>query len=133
MILFMVKFMRIFICSSMKVSLIILHLFEGSISLSMASSKSPGLGMPRWTTFFSHKDLKDANMILMCNFQHLDDSIQKIVLYVYDHLIIVSCISDIGSIECSLHNAFSMTDLGLLKRFLGLEIEKCDVGTKVKQ
>ena len=26
----------------------------------------PGLGMPRWTTFFYHKALKDENMILMC-------------------------------------------------------------------
>ena len=65
-ILFMVTFMRIFICRLINVSFMILHLFAYWISLSMASSKLPELGMPRWTTLFSHKALKDANMILMC-------------------------------------------------------------------
>ena len=71
----------------------------------------------------------DPNVYL----QHLYGSIQIIVLYVDDHLITGSCIADIASIKSSLHNAFSMTNLGLLKQFLGLEIEQYDVGTKLSQ
>ena len=54
-----------------------------------------------------------------------------ILLYVDDILITGICIADIGSVKSSLHNVFSMTGLGLLKQFLGFEIEKYDVGTKV--
>ena len=61
--------------------------------------------------------------------RYLDDSIQIIVLYVDNISITESCIVDIGSIKSSFHNVFSMTNLGLLKQFLGLEIEKYDVGT----
>ena len=32
-----------------------------------------------------------------------------------------------------MHSEFSMTDLGLLKQFLGLEIEKSEVGIKVSK
>ena len=71
----------------------------------------------------------DPNVYL----QHLDDSIKIIVLYVDDLLITGSCIADIGSIKSSLNNAFSMTDLGLLKQFLGLEIEQYYACTKVSQ
>ena len=53
--------------------------------------------------------------------KHLDDSIQILLLYFEDILITGSCISNIGSIKSSLHNAFSLTNLGLLKQFLGLE------------
>ena len=63
-------------------------------------------------------------------FQHLDEYIQICFLYVDDIFIIGSCISEIGSIKHSLHNAFSMTNLGLLKQFLGLEIEQSDAGIK---
>ena len=87
--------------------------------------------MLRWTTFFSHKDLKDENMILMCIWR-----IRWIYsdIYVEDILITESCIADIGSIKSSLHNVFSMTDdLGLLKHIFGLEIEKFDEGIKVIQ
>ena len=54
-------------------------------------------------------------------------------MYFVDISITRSCIADIGSIKSSLHNEFSMTDLGLLKQFLGLEIENYDAGTKVIQ
>ena len=69
----------------------------------------------------------DPNVYL----QNLDESIQIIVLYVDDILITGSFIVDICSIRSSLHSVFSMTDLGLLKQFLGLEIEKYDAGIKV--
>ena len=71
----------------------------------------------------------DPNVCL----QHAGDLFQVIVLYVDDFLIIGSCIDDIGSIKSSLHSDFSMTDLGLLKQFLGLEIKKYDAGIKVSQ
>ena len=66
-------------------------------------------------------------------FKHLYDYIQIIVLYVDNILITRICIADIGSINSSFHNVFSMTDLGLLKQFLGLEIEKYDAKIKVSQ
>ena len=71
----------------------------------------------------------DPNVYL----NNLDDSLTIIVLYVDDILIIGSFIGDIGSINSSLHNVFSMNDLGLLKQFLGLEIEKFDTCTKFIQ
>ena len=64
---------------------------------------------------------------------NLDEYIQIIVLYVNFIFITISCIVYIGSIKSSLHNAFSMTGLGLLKQFLGLEIEQSDVGNKFSQ
>ena len=47
-----------------------------------------------------------------------------IVLYFYDLLITASIVSSISAIKIALHNAFEMSDLGLLKQFLGLEIEQ---------
>ena len=49
---------------------------------------------------------------------------QVIVLYFYDILIIGIFTNLIGQIKSSLHSEFAMTDLGLLRLFLGLEIEK---------
>ena len=66
-------------------------------------------------------------------FKNLYDSIHMKLLYFDDHFITGIFISHIGSIKSSLHNAFSMTDLGLLKQFLGLEIEKYDAWIKVIQ
>ena len=47
-----------------------------------------------------------------------------IVLYVDDILIIGSTLSSISFIKTTLHDAFKMSDLGLLKQFLGLEISQ---------
>ena len=65
--------------------------------------------------------------------QNIGDSLKVIVFYVDDILITGSCIDDIRSIKSSLHSDFSITGLGLLKQFLGLEIEKSDVGARVSQ
>ena len=65
--------------------------------------------------------------------QNLYDSIQIIFLYVDDILITINCIVYIDSIKSLLHNAFSITNLGLLKQFIGLEIEQSDAGTMVIQ
>ena len=48
-------------------------------------------------------------------------------------MIIGSCTKEIGLIKSSLHSEFSMTDLGLLKQFLGLEIEQSEAGIKISQ
>ena len=79
------------------------------------------LGFERWKY--------DPNVYL----QNLGDSLQVIVLYFDDILITGICMFDIGSIKSSLHIVFSMTDLALLKQFLGLEIEQYDASTKAIQ
>ena len=55
------------------------------------------------------------------------------MLYVDEILITGSCTKEIGSIKSSLNNEFFMNDLGLLRQFLGLEIEKYEEGIKFIQ
>ena len=55
------------------------------------------------------------------------------MLYIDELLITRICTNDIGSIKSSLHSESSMDDLGLLKQFLGLEIEKYDARIKVRK
>ena len=71
----------------------------------------------------------DPNVYL----QKHDDNFIIIVLYVDDLLITGSTIASILAIKTALHNAFEMIDLGLLKQFLGLEIEKNYDGIMVTQ
>ena len=78
----------------------------------MDSSNPPGLGFTRCKS--------DPNVYLQQN----DVNLQVIVLYVDDILITGSCTNLIGQIKSSLHNEFAMTDLGLLRQFLGLKIEQ---------
>ena len=47
-----------------------------------------------------------------------------IFLYFDELLIKGSTVASISIIKTTIHNAFEMSDLGLLKQFLGLEIEK---------
>ena len=54
-------------------------------------------------------------------------------LYVDDLLITGSTVTSISVIKTTLHNAFEMSDLGLLKQFPGLEIEKNIDGIVVTQ
>ena len=70
----------------------------------------------------------DPNVYL----QHVGDVLQVIVLYFDDIFIIGSCTKEIGSIKSSLHNEFSMIDLGLLRQFIGLEIWSRDQGQPTK-
>ena len=56
-----------------------------------------------------------------------------IFLYVDDLLITGSTIASISVIKTSLHNAFEMSDLGLLKQFMGLKIEQNSNGIMVTQ
>ena len=71
----------------------------------------------------------DPNVYLK---QH-DGHIIIIVLYFDDLLITGSTISSISAIKTALHNAFEMSALGLLKQFLGLEIEQNSDGIMVTQ
>ena len=71
----------------------------------------------------------DPNVYL----QKHDGIFQVIVLYVYELLITGSCTTSIGSIKSSLHIEFSMIDLGLLRQFLGLEIEQSERGMMMSQ
>ena len=98
----------------------------------MDSSKPPGLGMQKWMLSFSRLLSLDANMIQMY-FQKHDGIFQVIILYVDDLFIIGICNTQIGSIKASLHSEFAMIDLGLLRQFLGLEIEQYERGIILSQ
>ena len=65
--------------------------------------------------------------------QKFDGNLIIIVLYVDDLLIIGSTVASISAIKTALHNAFEMSDLGLLKQFLGLKIEQNSDGIMVNQ
>src|SRR5713226_2697619 len=65
--------------------------------------------------------------------QKYDGNLIIIVLYVDDLLITGSTVTSISVIKTALHNAFEMSDLGLLKQFLGLEIEQNYDGIMVTQ
>ena len=56
--------------------------------------------------------------------QNYDGNLIIIFLYVDELLISGSIVTAISVIKTALHNAFNMSDLGLLKQFLGLEIEQ---------
>ena len=66
----------------------------------------------------------DPNVYL----QRHDGILQVIVLFVNEILITRSCNTSISSIKSSLHSEFAMTDLGMLRQFLGLEIEQFERG-----
>ena len=65
--------------------------------------------------------------------QQHDGHLIIIFLYVDDLLITGSTIASISAIKIALHNAFEMSDLGLLKQFLGIEIEQNYDGIMVTQ
>ena len=56
-----------------------------------------------------------------------------IVLYMDDLLITGSSKKDVYSLKDAMNHVFSMTDLGLLSQFLGLEIAQYQHGIKVHQ
>ena len=60
-------------------------------------------------------------------------SLMIIVLYVDDLLITRISKKDIASLNDAMNHAFSMTDLGLLSQFLGLEISQSQHGIKFHQ
>jgi len=62
-----------------------------------------------------------------------DDSLLLIVLYVDDLLITGSALSEIAWVKTALHDRFSMSDMGLLHYFLGLEVSQYTSGIKMAQ
>ena len=60
-------------------------------------------------------------------------SLMIIVLYVDDLLITGTSKKEIASLKDAMNHAFSMTDLGLLSKLLGLEIAQSQHGIKVHQ
>ena len=73
--------------------------------------------------------ISDTNVYL----QKYDGNLIIIFLYFDDLLITGSTVASISAIKTALHNAFEMSDLGLLKQFLGLEIEQNSDGIMVTQ
>jgi hypothetical protein len=71
----------------------------------------------------------DPNVYLL---QH-DNSIFLILLYVDDLLMIGNLTLAIDSEKLALHERFSMTNLGLLHYFLGLEVSQSTSGIKMTQ
>ena len=63
--------------------------------------------------------------------QQSDGHLIIIFLYFDELLITGSTVASISAIKTALHNAFEMSDLGLLKQFLGLEIEQTFDGIMV--
>ena len=63
----------------------------------------------------------------------MNGSLMIIVLYFDDLLVIGSSKDEIASLKDAMNHAFSMTDLGLLSQFLGLEIAQTKEGIKVHQ
>ena len=71
----------------------------------------------------------DTNVYLQQNDVHI-----IIIVWYFDDLLITgSIVASISAIKTALHSAFEMSDLGLLKQFLGLEIEKNFDGIVVTQ
>ena len=67
----------------------------------------------------------------MCIYSHLMVILLLFFLYFDDLLIVGSTVASISIIKTAVHNAFEMSDLGLLKQFLGLEMEQNSDGIMV--
>ena len=75
-------------------------------------------------SLFFFRCKSDTNVYLKL----INGSLMIIVLYFDDLLITESSKDDIASLKGAMNQAFSMTDLGLLSQFLGLEIAKTKDG-----
>ena len=71
----------------------------------------------------------DSNVYIL----HSDDAHLLLVLYVDELIITGSTSFIIDSVKTSLQDRFSMTDLGLLHYFLGIEITQSSVGITLSQ
>ena len=56
-----------------------------------------------------------------------------VVLYVDDFLITRSSIARLRNIKYALNKSFTMTDLGLLRQFIGLEVSQKTFGIMISQ
>ena len=71
----------------------------------------------------------DPNVYLQKNYVNFE----VIVIYVDDLLITCICTNLIGQIKNTFPSEFAMTDLGLLRQFLGLKIEQDGKGIMMSQ
>ena len=62
-----------------------------------------------------------------------EGSLLFIVLYVDDLLITSSSAAGLSNIKSALNKSFSMTDLGLLRQFIGLEVSQKTSGIMISQ
>jgi hypothetical protein len=95
----------------------------------MASSRHLKHGMQRWILTFFHMILLDVNVYML----RTTDSVMILVLYVDDLLITGSSTSTISLVKDIFHDRFSMTDMGPLHFFLGLEISQDAFNIKISQ
>ena len=56
-----------------------------------------------------------------------------VVLYVDDFLITSSAAAGLSNIKSALNKEFAMTDLGLLRQFIGLEVSQNTLGIMISQ
>ena len=88
----------------------------------MGLSKPPGLGMPRLTEFLLSLSFVQCKSDPNAYLKLIHGSLMIIFLYV-DYLLITGISKDeIASLKDAMNHVFSMTYLGLLSQFLGLEI-----------
>ena len=74
--------------------------------------------------FLLLKNLQSCKSDTNVYIQQFNGNLIIIFLYVDELLMTCSTVSSILVIKTALHNAFEMSDLGLLKQFLGLEISQ---------
>ena len=74
-----------------------------------------------------HRCKSDPNVYILCH----DEKLFFIVLYVDDLLITGSALSEM--VKTTLHDIFSMSDMGLLHYFVHLEVSQSTSGIKMAQ
>ena len=100
----------------------ILLWFANFRSLFMGWNKPLYHGMPRWMPFCFPKTFKGVSLIGMFIYRSMM-VIYLLLFYMFMiYWITSSTVASILVIKNSLHDAFEMSDLGLLKEFLGLKI-----------
>ena len=95
--------------------------------------KAPGVWYAKMDAFLLSIGFTRWNSDPNVYFQQNDGVLKVVFIYFDDLLITRSFMTSIGSIKSSLHSEFAITDLGLLRQFLGLKIEKSEWGIMLGQ
>ena len=90
----------------------------------MGSNKTQGHSIPKWMPSSCHRYLKDENYIVMFTCRRKRDPFLLIFLYVDDLIITSGSVAGLRRIKSYLSKEFSMIDLGMLRQFIGLEVNK---------
>ena len=99
----------------------------------MGSKRPQGHGIPKWMPFSCHRNLTRCRSNCNVYMQKKDGSLLLIVLYVDDFLITSSSVAGLRSNNSALNKALTMTDLGLLRQFIGLEVSQNTSGIMISQ